>query len=64
MIHGDADTHVDPSATENMYTALIGAGTSPEICKKIILPGADHSDGVIPAIIQGFLFLNNLRNSN
>ncbi|MGE5419551.1 MAG: alpha/beta hydrolase family protein [Chloroflexota bacterium] len=64
LIHGDADTHVDPSATENMYEGMIQAGTPTTVIKKVILPGADHSSGVVPALIQGFLFINDIRNSN
>lgn len=64
MIHGDADTHVDPSATENMYAAMIQAGTPPGVISKVIIPGADHGEGVVPALIQGFLFINNINKSN
>lgn len=64
MIHGAADTHVDPSATENMYAAMVQEGTSTSVIQKVILPGADHGDGVVPALLQGFFFLNNIKNSN
>ncbi|HEX2967598.1 MAG TPA: alpha/beta fold hydrolase [Bacteroidales bacterium] len=64
MIHGDADTHVDPAVTDRMYSAMIEAGTPATIIKKTILPGADHGEGVIPALVEGFLFLNNIKNSN
>jgi pimeloyl-ACP methyl ester carboxylesterase len=64
MTHGSGDTHVDPSATENMYAELIAAGSSPDIVKKVIIPGADHGEAAAPAITMGFLFLDNLRNSN
>lgn len=64
MIHGDADTHVDPSATENMYAVMVQAGTSTSVIQKVMLPGADHGDGVVPALLQGFFFLNNINNSN
>lgn len=60
LIHGSADTQVDPSATENMYSAMIAAGTSETILKKQILPGLDHSDGIAPSMIIGFLYLHNL----
>ena len=42
-------------STENMYSAMIEAGTSEDICKKVIIPGADHGSGIIPAMIQGIL---------
>lgn len=63
MIHGDADTHVDPSATENMYNAMIQAGTSEAIIKKVMLPGLDHAQGVVPAILMGLSFFNDIRNA-
>jgi pimeloyl-ACP methyl ester carboxylesterase len=64
LLHGEKDTHVSPSATETMYAGMIQAGTSPEICKKVIVPGVGHGDGAAPCLIQGILFLNNLRNAN
>jgi pimeloyl-ACP methyl ester carboxylesterase len=63
LIHGGNDTSVDPISTENMYSSMIQAGTSPDICKKVIIPGVDHGDGLIPCMIQGIMFLNNLKNS-
>ena len=62
LIHGQNDTHVNVSATENMYTAMIQAGTSTDIIKKVIIPGADHGSGLAPAMIQGFVFLDAIRN--
>ena len=64
LIHGGKDTHVNPVSTENMYTAMIQAGTSADICKKVIVPDVDHGDGVVPCMIQGILFLKNLSTSN
>ena len=63
LIHGEKDTDVNPSATETMYAGMIQAGTPVEICKKVIVPGVGHGDGVAPCMIQGILFLNNLRSS-
>lgn len=63
LIHGGNDTSVDPISTENMYNSIIQAGTSTDICKKIIVPGVDHGDGLLPCMIQGITFLNNLKNS-
>lgn len=62
LIHGQNDTHVNVSATENMYTAMIQGGTSTDIVKKVIIPGADHGSGLAPAMIQGFVFLDAIRN--
>jgi pimeloyl-ACP methyl ester carboxylesterase len=63
FVHGEKDTDVNPSATETMYTGMIQAGTSSQICKKVIIPGVGHGDGVAPSMIQGILFLNDLRNA-
>lgn len=63
MVHGSADTQVYSSATENMYTAMIQAGSSISTVKKVIIPGADHSSGLAPAMVMGFWFLNDIKNS-
>lgn len=63
LIHGEKDTHVNPSATETMYAGMIQSGTPSGICKKVIVPGVGHGDGIAPCMIQGILFLNNLRSS-
>lgn len=63
LFHGDADTHVLPIATDDMYNGMINAGTSEDIIKKIIIPGADHAEGVVPTLIEGFIYINNLKNS-
>jgi len=64
LIHGGKDTQVNPVSTEKMYTQMIQAGTSSDLCKKVIVPGVDHGDGVVPCMVQGILFLMNLNNSN
>lgn len=63
LLHGANDTHVSPVSTENMYSAMIQAGTAEDICTKVIIPGADHESGVLPAMIHGILFLNDLKAS-
>jgi pimeloyl-ACP methyl ester carboxylesterase len=63
LIHGGNDTQVNPVSTENMYSEMIQAGTSPDICKKVIVPNVDHGDGLIPCMIEGILFLQNLKTS-
>jgi pimeloyl-ACP methyl ester carboxylesterase len=64
LIHGGNDTYVDPVSTENMYTAMIQAGTSADICQKVILPGVGHSDGIMPCLVESVLFLYSLRAQN
>jgi len=61
--HGEKDTEVDPVSTDNIFNGMLAEGTSPDICKKITVPGVDHSAGAIPCMIDGLLFLDNLRNS-
>jgi pimeloyl-ACP methyl ester carboxylesterase len=61
LLHGSADTHVNPISTENIYNGMIEAGTSADICKKVIITGADHGSGIVPAMLEGILFLNDLK---
>ncbi len=61
--HGEKDTEVDPVSTENIFNEMIAAGTSTDICKKITVPNVDHSAGAIPCMINGLMFLDNLKNS-
>ena len=63
LLHGAYDNNVNPASTENIYSAMINAGTSEDVCRKVIIPGADHESGVLPAMIQGILFLNDLKAS-
>jgi pimeloyl-ACP methyl ester carboxylesterase len=64
LIHGGKDTHVNPVSTENMYAAMIQAGTSADLCKKVIVPDVDHGDGLVPCMIQSIMFLQGLKTSN
>ena len=64
LLHGSADLDVNPVATENMYSAMLQAGTSADIIKKVIVPDVNHSQGVAPCLFQGILFLENIKNSN
>jgi fermentation-respiration switch protein FrsA (DUF1100 family) len=64
LTHGANDTQVFPEATENMYNAMISAGTSAAVIKKELVPGLDHTDGAIPCMIKGILFLNTLNSQN
>lgn len=61
LIHGGGDTTVDPLSTENIYNEMIQSGTSAQICKKEILPGLDHGDAVVPAMIKGIQFIISLQ---
>jgi pimeloyl-ACP methyl ester carboxylesterase len=61
LIHGGSDTQVNPVTTETMYTSMLQAGTSADLCSKIIIPGVDHGDGVLPAMTEGIKFLYNLK---
>jgi hypothetical protein len=46
-----------------MYDAMISAGTSSEICRKVIFPGLDHGEGLIPGMIEGLSFLLDIRDN-
>jgi pimeloyl-ACP methyl ester carboxylesterase len=63
LVHGEKDSSVNPITTENLYSSMIAAGTSSDICKKVIIPGADHGDGVAPFVMQSIQFLMNLGGS-
>jgi hypothetical protein len=60
LIHGGGDTSVDPISTESIYNSMIGAGTSTQMCTKEIIPGLDHGDAIVPAMIKGLKFFMNL----
>jgi pimeloyl-ACP methyl ester carboxylesterase len=64
MTHGASDSQVFPEATEDMYSDMISAGTSAAVIKKELIPGLDHTDGAIPCMIKGILFLNTLKIQN
>jgi pimeloyl-ACP methyl ester carboxylesterase len=61
LIHGGGDTTVDPSSTENIYNAMIQAGTPADICKKEIIPALNHGEAKIPAMIKGLLFIRSVQ---
>lgn len=61
--HGDNDTDVSVSATETMYSDMISAGTSVNLCKKVIYPGLDHGSALAPCIKDGLLFLLDIRDN-
>ena len=61
LLHGGADKDVDPVTTENIYDAMISAGTSAQVCTKEILPGLDHGAGVVPCMVKGMMFIRDLQ---
>jgi pimeloyl-ACP methyl ester carboxylesterase len=61
FVHGQGDTHVSVKTTETMYNAMIGKGTSAGTCKKILFPGLDHDEAVLPGMTAGLLFLLDIR---
>ncbi|MFZ2338752.1 MAG: lipase family protein [Bacteroidales bacterium] len=63
LVHGDADTEVNVSNTETLHNLMILHGTSPEMCKKMILPELDHGEALIPFMVEGLKFLMNLRDN-
>lgn len=64
FLHGENDSQVSLLVTDNIYNGMLSAGTSAEICKKEIIPGADHGDGIVPCMIKGLLFIIELSTSN
>ncbi len=63
LFHGTNDTSVNPAVTESTYSSMIAAGTPETLCKKVIVPGVGHGDGVAPFVIQSIQFLKNLEGS-
>lgn len=63
LIHGDADTQVSVENTEWLYESMLTEGTPVSLCTKIILPGLDHGDGIIPFVIEGLKFIIDLRDN-
>lgn len=61
FVHGGNDTSVNPVTTENIYDAMISAGTSAQICKKEIIPGVDHGEGIVPCMVRGMLFIRDIQ---
>ena len=61
LVHGGADKSVNPLSTENIYSAMIEAGTSTQLCKKEIFPGLDHGDGIVPCMVKGLRFIIDLQ---
>ncbi len=61
LIHGEGDTHVNVSTTNNFYDAMIGAGTSATLISKVLLPGLDHGDAIVPCLTKGLEFIMDLR---
>jgi hypothetical protein len=55
--HGGSDTQVNESTTENIYSGMIGAGTDASILKKVVYPGLDHGDALLPCVTDGLLYL-------
>ena len=63
FIHGSGDTHVSVTATEKMYDAMITAGTSQDICTKVLIPDLDHTDAALPSMIEGLMFILELKDN-
>jgi len=63
FIHGSGDTHVSVTSTEIMYDAMIKAGTSQDICSKVIIPDLDHTNAALPSMIEGLMFILELKDN-
>jgi fermentation-respiration switch protein FrsA (DUF1100 family) len=59
--HGGSDTHVSVTTTETFYGAMIDAGTSANNITKVIYPGLDHGDALLPCVTDGLLYLLSIR---
>jgi hypothetical protein len=63
LVHGGGDTHVNVMATQNFYDAMIDAGTTASIIKKLIIPDLDHGDALVPCVTAGLKFIIDLRDN-
>lgn len=61
FFHGQADTQVSVTSTEQIYTGMITAGSAETIVHKMLFPGLDHSDGIVPCMTEGIKFLMSLK---
>ncbi|MDX9930918.1 MAG: hypothetical protein RBS37_13820, partial [Bacteroidales bacterium] len=63
LVHGGADTQVSVLNTETLYNLMILHGTPASVCTKMILPGLDHGDALVPFMVEGLKFIINLRDN-
>jgi pimeloyl-ACP methyl ester carboxylesterase len=63
FVHGESDTDVSVTNTQYIYEAMMAAGTSPLLCRKILFPGLDHGSGLIPSMSSGLLFILDIRDN-
>jgi pimeloyl-ACP methyl ester carboxylesterase len=60
FLHGGSDIQVNPTASVNMYNAMINAGTATDICKIKIIANLDHDTALLPCMTEGILFIKSL----
>ncbi|HOF21577.1 MAG TPA: alpha/beta fold hydrolase [Bacteroidales bacterium] len=63
LAHGSGDTSVPVESTEDMYSEMIDSGTLPGICRKSVYSGLEHDEGLIPSMMEGLLFLIDIRDN-
>ena len=63
LIHGDADTYVPSSLSENLHDEFIDAGVSSELINLTLLPGLDHTGAIVPAELASIIWFIELRDS-
>lgn len=63
LIHGDADTYVPSTLTENLYQEYIDAGVSSDVLELRLLSGLDHTDAVFPAELATISWFIELKNN-
>jgi pimeloyl-ACP methyl ester carboxylesterase len=59
--HGTDDVYVPPVISQNMYNAMINAGTSSSTCSYTTLSGLDHTEGIVPACFASLTFFKTLK---
>ncbi|MCG8412125.1 MAG: alpha/beta hydrolase [Bacteroidales bacterium] len=60
FVHGTTDTAVPFTSSQGMYQAMQTAGTAANKVALVPLAGLGHSEAIIPSVLNGFLWFNEL----
>ncbi len=61
FLHGMADDYVVPALSERMHAAMLDAGSGSLTCRYVTMPDLNHSEGIVPAGLEGLAFFNTYR---
>ncbi len=63
LTHGTADTYVPVQLSENLYNNFLSLGVDKSKITYMPIPGADHTDGIIPSEVASFNWFISLNNA-